>query len=124
MLRVPALGVGRIGDNRIQVQGIIFLGHIVIHGPVLFQGITAAGKDVVWLNAPHDKVHSCQVIGVFFQFLRIVHDVVFTFGVLRNALTDGNKQGAGAAGRIYVPTDFDTIEKAFSGAKAAEKGLK
>lgn len=26
--------------------------------------------------------------------------------------------------RIYVPTDFDTIEKAFSGAKAAEKGLK
>ena len=31
---------------------------------------------------------------------------------------------AGAAGRVYVPTDFDTIEKAFSGAKAAEKGLK
>ena len=31
---------------------------------------------------------------------------------------------AGAAGRFYVPTDFDTIEKAFSGAKAAEKGLK
>ena len=25
---------------------------------------------------------------------------------------------------FYVPTDFDTIEKAFSGAKAAEKGLK
>lgn len=28
------------------------------------------------------------------------------------------------SGGIYVPTDFDTIEKAFSGAKAAEKGLK
>ena len=26
--------------------------------------------------------------------------------------------------RIYVPTDFDTKEKALSGAKAAEKGLK
>lgn len=25
---------------------------------------------------------------------------------------------------VNVPTDFDTIEKAFSGAKAAEKGLK
>lgn len=25
---------------------------------------------------------------------------------------------------IYVPTDFDTKEKALSGAKAAEKGLK
>ncbi len=39
-------------------------------------------------------------IGVFFQLLRIVHDVVFAFGVLRNALTDGNKQGTGAASRI------------------------
>ena len=27
-------------------------------------------------------------------------------------------------GRLYVPTDFDTKEKALSGAKAAEKGLK
>ena len=27
-------------------------------------------------------------------------------------------------GRIYVLTDFDTKEKALSGAKAAEKGLK
>ena len=31
---------------------------------------------------------------------------------------------AGAAGRLYVPTDFDTKEKAFFGAKAAEKDLK
>ena len=28
------------------------------------------------------------------------------------------------ARRVYVPTDFDTKEKALSGAKAAEKGLK
>ena len=27
-------------------------------------------------------------------------------------------------GLLYVPTDFDTKEKALSGAKAAEKGLK
>ena len=27
-------------------------------------------------------------------------------------------------GWIYVPTDFDTIEKAFSGVKTAEKGIK
>ena len=31
---------------------------------------------------------------------------------------------AGAAGWLYVPADFDTKEKALSGAKAAEKGLK
>ena len=26
--------------------------------------------------------------------------------------------------RVYVPADFDTIEKAFSGGKTAEKGIK
>ena len=31
---------------------------------------------------------------------------------------------AGVVRRIYVPTDFDTKEKAFFGAKAAEKDLK
>jgi hypothetical protein len=34
------------------------------------------------------------------------------------------KEITGAAGWLYVLTDFDTIEKAFSGAKAAEKGSK
>ena len=29
-----------------------------------------------------------------------------------------------AAALLYVPTDFDTIEKAFSGVKTAEKGIK
>ena len=31
---------------------------------------------------------------------------------------------AGSFGGIYVPADFDTIQKAFSEAKAVEKGLK
>ena len=31
---------------------------------------------------------------------------------------------ADLAAEVYVPADFDTIEKALSGAKAAEKGLK
>ena len=34
------------------------------------------------------------------------------------------EHAAGAAGRVYVPADFDTKEKALSGVKAAEKGLK
>jgi hypothetical protein len=38
----------------------------------------------------------------------------FTFG----------KRFAGSPALVYVPTDFDTKEKALSGAKAAEKGLK
>ena len=31
---------------------------------------------------------------------------------------------AGVVGRVYVPADFDTIEKAFSRAKTTEKGIK
>ena len=31
---------------------------------------------------------------------------------------------ARVVGRIYVPIDFDTIEKAFSGVETAEKGIK
>lgn len=27
-------------------------------------------------------------------------------------------------GRLYIPADFDTIEKAFSGVETAEKGIK
>jgi hypothetical protein len=34
------------------------------------------------------------------------------------------KSTTSVIGRIYVPTDFDTKEKALSVAKAAEKGLK
>ena len=37
----------------------------------------------------------------------------------------GGEDGCpGTAERVYVPTDFDTKEKALSVAKAAEKGLK
>ena len=41
-----------------------------------------------------------------------------------NFLRQHPEEVAHTAGWFYVPTDFDTIEKALSGAKAAEKGLK
>ncbi|MGF0055677.1 hypothetical protein ACQRB4_06735 [Peptoniphilaceae bacterium SGI.097] len=37
---------------------------------------------------------------------------------------DAGKEITTSAGGVYVPTDFDTIEKAFSGVKTAEKGIK
>ena len=43
---------------------------------------------------------------------------------LGHALRQHPEEIAHAAGRLYVPTDFDTKEKALSGANAAEKGLK
>lgn len=40
-------------------------------------------------------------------------------------LSDAAKYDAACTSSgVYVPTDFDTKEKALSGAKAAEKGLK
>ena len=39
-------------------------------------------------------------------------------------LRQNTEEIAHTTGRFYVPTDFDTIEKAFSGVKTAEKGIK
>ena len=45
--------------------------------------------------------------------------------ILCQNMAIGTDQKTGCtAGRVYVPADFDTKEKALSGAKAAEKGLK
>ena len=48
------------------------------------------------------------------QLCGVVTKRHFTFG----------KRFAGSPALVYVPTDFDTKEKALSGEKAAEKGLK
>ena len=45
-------------------------------------------------------------------------------GLFKHMVHCSNQKTGSAAARVYVPTDFDTIEKAFSVAKAAEKGLK
>ena len=50
-----------------------------------------------------------------------LHAVQLAFA---HALREHPEEVAYAAGRFYVPTDFDTKEKAFFGAKAAEKDLK
>lgn len=51
-----------------------------------------------------------------FQFYRYFHQI--------NIMLQQDKELAGGEVTVYVLTDFDTIEKAFSGAKAAEKGSK
>lgn len=48
---------------------------------------------------------------------------LFNFGVV-DVVVVNPALVAGVVGGIYVPADFDTKEKALSGAKAAEKGLK
>ena len=60
--------------------------------------------------------HNTKGINIldWLQLCGVVTKRHFTFG----------KRFAGSTAWVYVPADFDTIEKALSGAKAAEKGLK
>lgn len=59
---------------------------------------------------------------VFFIFKRTA--TVFRLYDRQLSCKNFGKEIARSAGGFYVLTDFDTIEKAFSGAKAAEKGSK
>ena len=73
--------------------------------PVLLKGIAVAGDDVVRLDTAHDQIHTGQVVGVLFQLLRIIFDVICIGHVLGNALTNVDQQRAGTAGRV-VNLDF------------------
>lgn len=62
------------------------------------------------------------MVVVVILLFSIIKDIILVF--FFEIFAGGNKESRSATSRVYVPTDFDTIEKAFSGAKAAEKGLK
>ena len=66
-------------------------------------------------------------IGVLEQtvIVLVVHSHLLVFFFLRaHEIIGIDEVVAGVVRRVYVPTDFDTKEKALSGAKAAKKGLK
>ena len=72
------------------------------------------GIDLLLLHSPH-------VPGkIFYGLLMKPADIFYCF-IFVHLL---NIVVAGGICRFYVPTDFDTKEKALSGEKAAEKGLK
>ena len=66
-----------------------------------------------------DEVHSGQAGGGVI-LAENGHDGIAVFAH-RRFVCSPDEQTAAACGRIYVPTDFDTIEKALSRANAAEK---
>ena len=109
----PLDGIGRIGDD--QLKGLVVpmrrLGERVITGDV-----ELVKADVVQVH-----VNAAQVVGGDVDLLTVE---AIAHGVRAKHLLRLEQQRAGAAGGVYVPTDFDTIEKAFSGVKTAEKGIK
>ena len=79
--RFPALRVGRIAHHGVYEEmlvsafGVAFLKV----GPVALQGVAVAHHDVVGGDATHHKIHTREVEGVLFQFLRIKLDGAFSF---------------------------------------------
>ncbi len=102
MLRVPALGVGRIETTASRYRGLYSWVTSSYMGQSCSRVSPQRVKMLSGLMPRMTKVHTCQVIGVFLQLLRIVHDIIFALSVLCNALTDGNKQGPRTAGRIVT----------------------
>lgn len=123
-VRVQASLEGRIGQN----QGVFVPVRVLVAEtvPVLDEGVVdAVGHHVHGPDAQHGAVHVEAVE-------HVVHVVAFLLPVeedllpaaLLQVLPCRHQEAGGAAGRVYVLTDFDTKEKALSGAKATEKGLK
>ena len=113
---------GRIGQNDIKI----------------FQSLGALCEGIpqgdVSIHIVQIGVHQCQAMGFVHQLHTVERFVLLEICltvrervhiVMRIDIAVGcNHKAKSTAGRVYVHTDFDTKEKALSGAKAAEKGLK
>ena len=109
----PLDGVGRIGDDQLKrfVVPVLRVG----------QGVLAGNVELVVADVMQKHVDAAEVVGGDVDFLPVK---AHPDPLRAQHLHRFEQKRTGTAGRVYVPTDFDTIEKAFSGAKAAEKGLK
>ena len=85
------------------------------------KGILACDVELVKADVVEEHIDAAQVVGGDVDLLA---EKAVARRIMAQHLHRLQQQGAGAAGRVYVPTDFDTKEKALSRANAAEKGLK
>ena len=106
--RIPVLWIRWVGNHSIQIQRVIRLSDIIVHRPVLLQCIATASEDIGWIDAAHNKIHTGQIVCVFLQLLRIVHDAVFILQVLGSTFAYGDQKRARTARRI-IYFDFLTI---------------
>ena len=94
VLWIPLLRIGRIRDHRVEVEGVIGINRVLIVKvrPIVFQGIGVAGDDIAGQNAAHDEVHASEIVGVFFQLLGEVLNIIFVHHVLGDGLADIEQQ--------------------------------
>ena len=115
LILAPARQIeGRIGQDEVRLQ---------LRVAVVKEGVGTEFAQV-GLNAPDGQVHLGHLPGGGVGVLAKDGNPVDVAPVIFNEFGGLDKHAAAAAAGVYVPTDFDTKEKALSGAKAAEKGLK
>ena len=85
------------------------------------QGILPHDAEFVKFNVVQEHINAAEVVSS--QVNLLPEEAALDVFLAQNFF-HLQKQGTAATGGIYVPTDFDTIEKAFSGVKTAEKGIK
>ena len=104
--RVPRLGIGWIGDDRVHIERVIGMYRVIFIEvrPVFFQRVAVPGHDVIRQYPTHDKVHPGKVVGVFLQLLDVIHDAVAAAHIPSGAFVDIDEQGARTAGGVV---DFD-----------------
>lgn len=85
------------------------------------QRIFADDAELVRGNVVQKHIDAAEIVGRQVDFLP-VESVVDVLPAQH--LRHFQQQRARTAGRVNVPADFDTIEKAFSRVKTPEKGIK
>lgn len=93
--------------------------HQIIILNILRIGESIALPDSGVIHTVQEHIHSAESPGLSVELLPIDSHLATGYFFI-----GFQQQTAATAGGVYVPTDFDTKEKALSVAKAAEKGLK
>ena len=75
-------------------------------------------------DATDSQIHLAQTPSLLYALLPDDRDIFAVSVVAFHEFMGLHKHTTRTAAGVYVPTDFDTIEKAFSGVKTAEKGIK
>ena len=89
---IPLLRIGGIADNGIHVKRFADVTAVGLQRPVFFQRVGTTGIDVIRFDTTHHQVHTCQVVSVFLQLLRIVFHLVLVLDMAPNRFTDSNQQ--------------------------------
>ncbi|MPM23497.1 hypothetical protein SDC9_69971 [bioreactor metagenome] len=95
ILWIPCLRVRRIGDNGIHIKRFVcFWMTFFKIWPVFFQCIAVASLNVIRKDSTHDQIHSGKIVGVFFQFLRVIFDTVVIAHMPSRTFSNINKKRA------------------------------